>query len=206
MFRPAKVSASVHVRAWPGVSTVQQVYAASKDSSTWVVTLGDVWSFYNTSEVFWETTHLTRVVFPTQQYVEHMHNNYSDWEQKIYEASVKFLDVCVHDNRGEEQFSMKEYVRLAKDLVLCGAMETKWSPKIRHKLECSCPLFFCKGQCKHVVVLAMLADPTTVLLPQKSDLKQVRSRAGKKCGRPSPSLSPLPLLPSAPSLPTLLPG
>ena len=69
------------------------------------------------------------------------------------------------------------------DFVLCEAMETKWSPEIRHK--CSCPLFFCKGQCKHVVVLAMLADPTTVLSPKQSDLKQVRLRAGKKHGRPA---------------------
>ena len=80
---------------------------------------------------------------------------------------------------------MKEYVRLAEDFagVLCEAMETKWSLEIRHK--CSCPLFFCKGQCEHVVVLAMLADPTTVLSPKQSDLKQVRSRAGKKRGRPA---------------------
>jgi hypothetical protein len=71
------------------------------------------------------------------QCVEHMHNNYSNWDQKIYEASVKFLDVCVHDNRGEERFIIKEYVRLAEDFVLCEAMETKWSPEITHK--CSCP-------------------------------------------------------------------
>jgi hypothetical protein len=112
-----------------------------------------------------------------------MRDKYSDWDQKIYEAAVRFLDVCVHDNRGDELFSMKEYVRLAEDFVLCEAMETKWSPEIRHK--CSCPLFFCKGQCEHVVVLAMLADPTTVLSPKQSDLKQVRSRAGKKRGRPA---------------------
>ena len=31
----------------------------------------------------------------------------------------------------------------------------------------------------------MLADPTTVLSPKQSDLKQVRSRAGKKRGRPA---------------------
>jgi hypothetical protein len=78
---------------------------------------------------------------------------------------------------------MKEFVRLAEDFILCEAMVTKWSPEIRHK--CRCPLFFCKGQCKHIVVLAMLADPTTVLLPKKSDLKEVRSRAGKKLGRPA---------------------
>jgi hypothetical protein len=80
-------------------------------------------------------------------------------------------------------FSMKEYVRLAEDFILCEAMETKWSPEIRHK--CCCPIFFSKGQCKHVVVLAMLADPTTFLSPKQSDLKQARSRAGKKCGRPA---------------------
>jgi hypothetical protein len=97
------------------------------------------------------------------------------------EASIKFLDVCVHDNRGEERFSMKEYIRLAEDFVLCEAMETKWSAEIRNK--CSCHLFFCKGHCEHVVVLAMLADPTTVLLPKKSDLRQIRSRAGKKRGK-----------------------
>jgi hypothetical protein len=71
-----------------------EAYAASKDSATGVVILGDAWSFYDTSEVFRATMHLTRVVFPTQQYVEHIHDNCSDWEQKIYEASVKFLDVC----------------------------------------------------------------------------------------------------------------
>jgi hypothetical protein len=88
------------------------------------------------------TTHLPRVVFPTQQYVEHMRDKYSDWDQKIYEAAVRFLDVCVHDNRGDKLFSMKEYVRLAEDFVLCKAMETKWGPEIRHK--CSCPLSFAK--------------------------------------------------------------
>ena len=31
----------------------------------------------------------------------------------------------------------------------------------------------------------MLADPTTVLSPKQSDLKQVRLRAGKKRGRPA---------------------
>jgi hypothetical protein len=30
-----------------------------------------------------------------------------------------------------------------------------------------------------------VADPTAVLLPKKLDLKQVRLRAGKKCGRPA---------------------
>jgi hypothetical protein len=91
--------------------------------------------------------------------------------------------VCVHDNRGEELLRTKEYVRLAKDFVLCEAMKTKWSPKISHK--CSCPLFFCKGQCEYVVVLAMLTNTTAVLSPKQSDLKQVRSRAGKKRGRPA---------------------
>ena len=31
----------------------------------------------------------------------------------------------------------------------------------------------------------MIADPTRVLLPDKSDLSQIRSRAGKKRGRPA---------------------
>ena len=78
---------------------------------------------------------------------------------------------------------MKDYIRLSEDFVLCEALETKWRAEIRHK--CSCQLFFCKAQCEHVVVLAMLADPTKVLLPNKSDLKQIRSRAGKKRGRPA---------------------
>jgi hypothetical protein len=112
-----------------------------------------------------------------------MRDIYTDWKQKIYKASIKFLDVYVHDKWGEEWFSMKTYVRLAEDFVSCEAMKTKWSLEIRHK--CSCPLFFCKGQCKHVVVLAMLANPTTVLLPKKSDLEQVRLCAGKKRGRPA---------------------
>jgi hypothetical protein len=116
-----------------------------------------------------ESPENTRVVFPTQQYVEHMRDNYSDWDQKMYEASVKFLDVRVHDNRGEELFSMNEYVSLAEDFVLCEAMETKWSPEIRHK--CSCPLFFCKGQCEHVVVRAIVANPNKVLSAKQSDLK-----------------------------------
>ncbi len=31
----------------------------------------------------------------------------------------------------------------------------------------------------------MVADPTAVLSPKRLDLKQVRSRADKKCGRPA---------------------
>ena len=67
--------------------------------------------------------------------------------------------------------------------VVCEALPEKWCNEVRHK--CSCQHFFSKAQCQHVVVLAMLADPTKVLLPNKSDLKQIRSRAGKKRGRPA---------------------
>ena len=45
--------------------------------------------------------------------------------------------------------------------------------------------FLCQAQCEHVVILAMLAAPTKVLLPNKADLKQIRSRAGRKRGRPA---------------------
>ena len=78
---------------------------------------------------------------------------------------------------------MKDYIRLSEDFVLCQALEAKWRREIRHK--CSCVHFIGKAQCEHVVVLAMLADPTKVLLPNRSDLKQIKSRAGRKRGRPA---------------------
>ena len=62
-------------RFYAAIDSAAQAYAASKESATGVVTLGDVWPFYDTSEVFRVTTHLSRVVFPTQQYVEHMRDS-----------------------------------------------------------------------------------------------------------------------------------
>ena len=41
-----------------------------------------------------------------------------------------------------------------------------------------------KGVCPHVVLLAMIADPTRVFIPNDSELSLIRSRAGKKRGRP----------------------
>ena len=148
---------------------------------TGIVTFSDVWPFYNTSEVFRATTHLKRVVFPTQQYVEHVRDKHKDWQDKVLKGSEKFLEVCIDCNTAQTTVSMKEDVCLAEDFVLFEAVETKWSNESRYK--CSCPLFLIKGQCKHIVVLAMLADPTTVLLPKKSYLRQIRSRAGKKRGK-----------------------
>ena len=114
------------------------------------------------------------------QYVEHMRDKFFDWTEKVLSGAVRFLDVCI---KKTATGSMKEYIRLAEDFILCEALETKWSVEVRHK--CSCPLFFGKGQCEHVVLLAMLAAPTEVLLPNRSDLRQIRSRAGKKRGRPA---------------------
>ena len=39
--------------------------------------------------------------------------------------------------------------------------------------------------CEPVVVLAMLADPTKKVLPERNDIKRIKSRAGKKRGRPA---------------------
>ena len=155
-------------RFYAALDHALEACTASKTSVTGIVTFSDVWPFYNTSEVFRATTHLKRVVFPTQQYVEHVRDKHKDWQDKVFKGSEKFLDVCID---GNTPVSMKEYVRLAEDFVLCEALESKWSNEIRHK--CSCPLFLGKGQCEHVVVLAMLADPIKVVLPNKSDLKQI---------------------------------
>ena len=76
---------------------------------------------------------------PTQQYVEHVRDKHKDWQDKVFKGSEKFLDVCID---GNTPVSMKEYVRLAEDFVLCEALESKWSNEIRHK--CSCPLFLGK--------------------------------------------------------------
>jgi hypothetical protein len=59
-------------RFYATIDCVAEAYAASKDSATGVVSLLDVWPFYDTSGVFRVTTHLPRVVFTTQQYVEYM--------------------------------------------------------------------------------------------------------------------------------------
>jgi len=119
--------------------------------------VASVWPFYDTSQVFRTHAHLRRVVFPTQQYVEHMRDKFFDWTENVLSGAERFLDVCI---KKKATGSMKEYIRLAEDFILCEALETKWSVEVRHK--CSCPLFFRKGQCEHDVLLAMLAAPTEV--------------------------------------------
>ena len=42
-----------------------------------------------------------------------------------------------------------------------------------------------KGVCPHVVLLAMIVDPTRVSIPNDSELSLIRSRAGTKRGRPA---------------------
>jgi hypothetical protein len=95
-------------------------------------------------------------VFPSQQYVEHVSDKHKDWQHKVQKGSEKFLDVCINGNTAQTPVSMKEYVRLTEDFVLCEALETKWSNEIRHK--CSCPPFLGKlGQ------RTVLAVPSTLL-------------------------------------------
>jgi len=167
-------------RFYDAIDAAAAAFTASKPSAPGIFTISDAWPFYDTSQVFRTHAHLRRVVFPTQQYVEHMRDKFFDWTEKVLSGAVRFLNVCI---KKTATGSMKEYIRLAEDFILCEALETKWSVEVRHK--CSCPMFFRKGQCEHVVLLAMLAAPTEVLLPNRSDLRQIRSRAGKKRGRPA---------------------
>ena len=118
---------------------------------------------------------------PIQDYlVATMTKNPERWQDEINARAQLFVRVCIF---GAEEVGMKEMIRLSEEFVFCEALEAKWSNQIRHK--CSCPDFFRSAQCEHVVVLAMLADPSTSMEPVNADLKKVRQRAGKKRGRPA---------------------
>ena len=149
-----------------------------------IITVSDIWPCYveETAEIFNVTTDLRTIVMPTRSYLQHMREKYDDWEDKVIASAKLFVAACVRDTHTEE-LHMRDYIRLSEDFVLLTALPEKWSLYVRHK--CTCPLFFRKGMCEHVVLLAMIADPTRVLLPNKSDLSQIRSRAGKKRGRPA---------------------
>lgn len=148
-----------------------------------IITLSDIWPYYLKSIVtFNPTTDLRRVVMPTKHYVQHVRDKYSDWEAKIAAQAALFVQACV-DGVHETKLGLKQYLRLMEDFVLLEALAAKWSLHVRHK--CSCPHFFMKGVCAHVVLLAMIADPTRVVIPDDSDLSLIRSRAGKKRGRPA---------------------
>ena len=124
---------------------------------------------------------LRRVVMPIQDYlVATMTKNPERWQDEINARAQLFVRVCIF---GAEEVGMKEMIRLSEEFVFCEALEAKWSNQIRHK--CSCPDFFRSAQCEHVVVLAMLVDPSTSMEPVNADLKKVRQRAGKKRGRPA---------------------
>ena len=144
-----------------------------------IVTVGDAMPHMDAT--FRATGHFRRVIMPTQQYLEEARDkNREGYLEDIRQRQILFVEVCVD---GSKKVGMKEHIRLSEDFVLCEALDGKWSNEVRHK--CTCPWFFRCAQCEHVVVLAMLSDPTKTLLPAKNDIRKIRQRAGKKRGRPA---------------------
>ena len=126
------------------------------------------------------TTDLRRVVMPTKHNVQYLHYKYDDWQAKLDEQANLFIRACVGDVH-PHKLSMKHYMCLMEDFVLLEALRAKWSMHIRHK--CTCPHFFLKGMCSHAALLAMIADPTRVVMQDDSDLSLIRSRVFPTCVR-----------------------
>ena len=145
-----------------------------------VVTVGEAMQHVETT--FRATTHFRQVIMATHRCVQNYREKYGK-DHFIEELRLRqewFKVVCIDETLDPE---MKDMIRLSEEFVLCEALESKWSDEVRHK--CSCPCFFRYAVCEHVVVLAMLADPTKKVLPSRNDIRRIRQRASKKRGRPA---------------------
>jgi hypothetical protein len=161
-------------------ASAEYCHALGNDTEHRVLTVGDAMPFVDTS--FRATTHFKSVIMPTHQYVQALREKrpQESYREDIAARADRFCQACIE---GSLVVDMKEMIRLSEDFVVCDALSGKWSMEVRHK--CTCPRFFSKAMCEHVVVLAMLADPTKKVLPERNDIKRIKSRAAKRRGRPA---------------------
>ena len=96
--------------------------------------------------------------------------------EQSYEA--RFEAVCLGgDNDCAWDPTMEDMITLSESFHLCVAVPRKWAPEVRHK--CSCEHFAKEAYCKHVVLLAMLMDPT-VKPPAEDDIRVINQRKASK--------------------------